>query len=89
METTTKIQTVKSFITNYAFSYDFNNASKREMADEAETVIELVAQSGLGFASDIANTVNKYKKISEKQAYWIAKTAIENSLDSRIEFLYN
>jgi hypothetical protein len=88
MTTSEKIQTLKGFITRKAFSYNWNNASVREMADEAETVIALVAKHNLGFASEIATTVEKFKKISEKQAYWIAKAAVEASLDSRVDFIY-
>lgn len=89
MENTTKIQTVKSFLNNYSFEFSKNDTNKNQLIDEAATIIELVAIGNYGFATEIAVTVNKYKRISEKQAYWIAKIAIENNLDSRIEFLYN
>jgi hypothetical protein len=89
MENTTKIQTVKSFLNNYSFEFSKNDTNKNQLVDEANTIIELVAIGNFGFASEIATTVNKFKRISEKQAYWIAKIAIENNLDNRIEFLYN
>jgi len=88
METSQKIQILKKFILGYAFSYSWNAASRKELANEAETVIDLVAISGLGFASEIAATVAKYKKISEKQAYWIAKAAVENNHDTRVAHFY-
>jgi len=83
-----KIHIIKGFILRNAFSYTFNTASKKELADEAETIISLVAASNLGFSSDIATTVEKYKKVSEKQAWCIAKAAVENNKESRISYLY-
>lgn len=88
MDTNTQIQEVKWFICNYAFSANWNNASRADMANDAETVIGYVATANLGFASEIAQTVEKYKKISEKQAYWIAKAAVENNKAERISYLF-
>lgn len=83
-----KIQVLKNFIVSNAFAYGWNTASKRELGDEAETIVDQVAKFTTGFASEIAQTVLKYKKVSEKQAYWIAKAAVENNKDTRVEFLY-
>jgi len=88
MTTANKIQEVKVFL-GYAFSAGWNNNSSKGMADDAETIIGKVARrEGAGFAGDIANSVEKYKKISEKQAYWIAKFVVENNLTDRIEYLF-
>jgi PhoPQ-activated pathogenicity-related protein len=46
-------QKVKSFLLNYAFSYGWNNASRRELDDEAQTIIDLVARGNYGFASEM------------------------------------
>lgn len=88
MESNQKIQTLKNFLTRNAFSYRWNTASKKELADEAMTIIHLVAIGSFGFASEIATTVEKFQKVSEKQAYWIAKVAVENDKDSRISYIY-
>lgn len=88
MEATQKIQTLKNFLTRNAFSYGWNTASKKDIADDAETIINLVAISSYGFASEIATTVEKFKRVSEKQAYWIAKAAVENEQDTRVSYIY-
>ena len=87
MENTKKIEVTKSFIVNNAFLYNWNNASIKEDADAAEKMIDLVAGSNLGFASEIAATAAKYKKVSEKQAYHIAKAAVENNLTT-IDYMF-
>jgi hypothetical protein len=93
METTINTQTiqkVKSFIFRYARIDKWNNNSASSFNDEAQTIIDLVARGSYGFASDIAHTVvNSKFYISEKQAYWIAKIAVENNLASRIDYLLN
>lgn len=89
MEATQKIQAVKSFLTNYSFSYSWNNASSKQMADEAETIIDLIATGAYGFASEIAQSVCKFKKCSEKQAYWIAKSAVESGVANRVDYLFS
>ena len=48
----------------------------------ANRIIAAVKDGNFGFASDIAATIAKYGKVSEKQAYWIARTAWENDLDA-------
>lgn len=84
-----KIQEVKKFIVQYAFQYGWNRASIKSFADEAETVISIVAmREEAGFAAEIAQTVEKYKRVSEKQAYWIAKAAVELDITTRIDYLW-
>lgn len=89
MEAQDKIQTLKGYLLRNSFQYGWNNASKRDADDESQTIIDYVKTGNFGFASEIATTVLTYKRISEKQAYWISKTAIENNLDTRINYIYN
>lgn len=88
MTTATKIQEVKVFL-GYAFSYGWNNASNKDFSIMAETIIGRVAMNeAAGFAGEIAKTVEGTKRVSEKQAYWIAKFAVENNMTSKIDFLF-
>lgn len=75
-----QIQKVKSALLSYAKTDRWNNNTVYHLGfnDEAQMVIDMVADGNFGFASEIATTVRKFKySISEKQAYWIAKTAVE------------
>jgi hypothetical protein len=84
-----KIQEVKSFLVRYAKIDRWNNNSSTEFNDEAQSIIEIVAKGNYGFASEIAQTVVKYNfSISEKQAYWISLTAVENEMLSNIDYLF-
>ena len=88
MTTATKINEVKFFL-SYAFSSSFNTASNKEFDNMAQTIIGKVARNEeSGLAGDIAKTIEKSKRVSDKQAYWIAKFAVENNLTSNIEFLF-
>lgn len=89
MENAQKIQVIKNLIASRAFNQNRGNDVAWELTDEAETIIEYVATGSFGLATDIANTANKWRKISEKQAYWIAKTAVENNMCVRVEYLFN
>lgn len=51
-----------------------------EFQDFANEVVAAVKAGNFGFASEIAATVEKTGRISEKQAYWIARAAWENEL---------
>lgn len=87
---TQKIQKVKSFLLRYARIDRWNNNSASEFNDEAQSIIDRIAIKNYGFASEIAQTVVKYQfNISEKQAYWIAKVAVENNETSSIDYLLN
>lgn len=56
---------------NTAYSLGFN--------DDAQGVIDDVAKMNVGFASDVAKTVQKYNyTISDKQAFVIASAAVKN-----------
>ena len=88
MTTATKIQEVKIFL-GRAYSAGWNNASDSDFANMAETIIGRVAdKEESGFAGEIAKTVEKTKRVSEKQAYWIAKFAVENNMTTKIDFLF-
>lgn len=54
--------------------------SFNDFQDFANEVVAAVKASNFGFASEIAATVEKTGRISEKQAYWIARAAWENEL---------
>lgn len=79
-----QINAVKSFLTSWAFNQRKYDQNASNLDDEAQTIIDLVRVNNLGFASDISGTVMKYKKISEKQAFHIAKAAVKKNLHSRI-----
>lgn len=46
----------------------------------ANNIVKAVKDGNFGFASEIAASVEKYGRVSEKQAYWIARAAWENQL---------
>jgi len=89
MNTYQKIQNVKNLIRANAFSTPYRDentdlTSLKLAQDEAQTadfIIATVKDNELGFASEIATTVFTYKRISEKQAYWIAKAAVDANLE--------
>ncbi len=74
-----KIQAVKAFLLSFSFSYNWNNASKRQMSELCDNVIGYVADFTTGFASEVAKTCEKYRKVSEKQAYVIAREYVYTS----------
>jgi hypothetical protein len=58
--------------------------SNNSMMDVKDTYLSLVWEvmnKAQGFAKDVATTVDKYGKVSEKQAYIIAKAACELELE--------
>lgn len=83
-----KIQKVKRMLLTYVNADRWNNNSQMELKDQMLSVVEDVRLANLGFVSDIAVTVGKYERCSEKQAYWIAKVAVENNLTSRIDYQF-
>jgi hypothetical protein len=92
MNTTEKIQVVKSSLVRYARADRWNRNTEYNLGfnDDAQWLIEMVADGSFGFASDIASTVKKYNySVSEKQAYWIAKTAVENFNDKLTAVIFN
>ncbi len=60
-----------------------NRQTQEWFSDEqlfANEIVHLVKEGNFGFASEIATSVEKFGRISEKQAYWIARAAWENEL---------
>lgn len=88
MTTTEKIQEVKRMMASYINADRYFNNSQMELKDKMLSVVEDVRLANLGFASEIAATVVKYERCSEKQAYWMAKAAVENNLTIRIDYQF-
>lgn len=89
MKTTTDlIQEVKRALLSYINADKWNENSKMQLKDEMLWMVDRVASSGMGFISDIATTVYNSEKCSEKQAYWIAKGAVESNLIEKINYLF-
>lgn len=61
-----------------------NTAYNMGWNDDAQSVIDDVAKGNYGFASDVAKTVasRNYRSISDKQAYVIAKAAVDNNVSA-------
>lgn len=59
-----------------------NTAYTMGWNDDAQDIVSNVAKGNYGFASDVAKTVvaRNYRSISEKQAYVIARAAVENNV---------
>lgn len=57
--------------------YDEDNTVR----SEAIAVVEAIAGGEYGVATEIAKAALKYHRMTEKQAYWIAKSAWENEID--------
>lgn len=87
LTTNEQIQKVKTFICRWAFNSGMYRTFEM-MSDSAENIISQVAIQQLGFASEIASTVEKSKRVSEKQAYWIAKAAVEKNLIVDADFIF-
>lgn len=81
------VQVVKQSLMRYAKEDRWNRNTEYNLGfnADAQSVIDDIASKKLGFASQVAQTVKKYNyRISEKQAYIIARAAIE----SKSNFLY-
>lgn len=67
-----------------------NNAYHHGYNDQAQSLIDDVAEGNYGFASDVAKTVasRNYRYISEKQAYVIARAAVENNVRGMNKILF-
>ena len=68
MTTSEKIQEVKRMLVTYVNADRWNNNSQMELKDQLLSVVEDVRLANLGFTSEIAATVGKYERCSEKQA---------------------
>lgn len=67
------IQEVKMEILNVNARSTRGNSA----AGEGMAIVRAVAKAACGFASDVAATVQKYGRASEKQAYVIARAAYD------------
>lgn len=58
---------------------NINSRSTRgnSVAGEGISIVRAVAKAACGFASDVAETVQKYGRASEKQAYVIARASYD------------
>lgn len=77
------VQSVKRGLIDYAKEDRWNRNIEYHlgMNAQAQGVIDQVADGNYGFASQVAQTVRKYNyRISEKQAYVIAKSAVDNEV---------
>lgn len=77
------IQSVKRGLIRYAKEDKWNRNTEYRLGfnSDAQGVIDQVAKGNYGFASQVAETVRRYGyRISEKQAYVIARAAVENNL---------
>lgn len=77
------VQSVKSGLVRYAMADKRNRNSEYRLGfnDDAQSVVDNVAKGNYGFASQVAQTVQRYNyRISEKQAYVIARAAVENEV---------
>jgi hypothetical protein len=83
------IQEVKSALVSFVNADRRNNNSMMQIKDEMLTLVCQVASTNLGFISEIATTVSRYEKCSEKQAYWIAKGVVESKLIESVQHLFN
>jgi len=81
-----KVQEVKRFLLQYAFQYGFNTASLKGSDDCAQEIVDRVAGANAGFASTVAGSVVRYRKVSEKQAFIIANAACQFGLAGELVF---
>lgn len=77
------VNDVKQGLMTYAQEYRgrYGTLSPKEYNSDAQRVIDVVADGNYGFASQVATSVkNSGYRISEKQAYVIARATIENKV---------
>ena len=80
------INDVKIALLRYTKEDKWNRNTEYHLGfnDQAQDLIDDIANGDFGFASDVAKSVQKYNySISEKQAYVIAKTAVEFNIVSK------
>jgi hypothetical protein len=84
------IQAIKLILLDFNMRYNYF-APNGDFAAYAR-IIDLVADAkSIGFASEVASTVRKFKSISEKQAFVIARAYVQNGFAagvSRMDFRY-
>lgn len=89
MEANEKIQKIKRLIMGFIRFDRWHENSLAGINDDVLWIVEQVATSNLGFASEVAKTVATYKKASEKQAYVIARAAVESGLAEKISYYFD
>ncbi len=77
------IQSVKSDLLLYSDSF-YMTAQKRATFDAVAYIKTEAIELGNQFIADVCSSVCTYKKISEKQAYVIAKFLVDNKLSTKI-----
>lgn len=71
-------KTIESIKNELLFGFsDFYTTPAKQ---ESLAYVKLISEQVSGFAADICKTVLGTKRLSEKQAYWIAKSAFENNI---------
>ncbi len=92
------VQYVKQALQQYSKTDKWNQSTAYHMGfnDDAQSLIEKVAGGDYGFATQVAKTAvnspnwdNGGYQLSEKQAYVIAKAAVENKLASQDKVIFN
>lgn len=92
------VQYVKQALQSYSKTDKWNKNTAYNMGfnDDAQSLIEKVANGNYGFASQVAQTAvnspnwnNSGYQLSEKQAYVIAKAAVENKLASQDKVIFD
>ena len=71
------IQTVKNALVRYIGMDRWNNNSMMDIREDYFQLVSHVMYNATGFAKDVATTVDRTGRISEKQAYIIARAACE------------
>lgn len=71
------VQKLKNNLVHYIGLDRWHNNSQMMFKDDYLWLVSIVADDATGFAKDVAATVLKYEKCSEKQAYVIARAACE------------
>lgn len=85
MTNSEKIQVVKKQI---LFPFDITGRVTPSLAEMAEEVFAYWFKSGL-WSEKIANSVIKYKRCSEKQAFVMARDFVNNMPEDKIERILN
>lgn len=83
MTTQERIQATKKMILTGA--NEVYKGSGSWWAMYSEELVLAVSMETEGFGQQVAETVVKYKKASEKQAYFIARAFVENNLTVNFE----
>ena len=78
-----EVNDVKQGLYTYAREYQgrYGTLSPKDYNSDAQRVVDAVADGNYGFSSQVATSVrNSGYRISEKQAYVIAKSAVDNKV---------